>query len=126
METTTCQGTNRRGEPCSATPQENGWCFFHDPDREGDRRASARRGGKARQGRTISTPGGGSVTLRTVDDVLSYLEEIAGNLATLENSVARAGAQCRVAQQALAAIVDHELEQRLEALEGVIHGDKAA
>ena len=49
MNTNECQGTNRTGGPCSATPQTNkSWCVWHDPALTEQRQRWNRDAGKAK------------------------------------------------------------------------------
>lgn len=124
-----CKGRNKRGEPCAAPTQAGrpSWCYFHDPEKRQERAAARRAGGKARHGRTIGkSGGGGSVTLRTVGDCLDVLEAEAAELLSLERSVSRTRALVSLVSEAGRLIVNHEFEQRLEALEASTHGKQAS
>jgi len=48
-KTSGCQGINRSGEPCSATPQSGkAWCLWHDPNLTEQRTHWNREAGKAK------------------------------------------------------------------------------
>ena len=66
---------------------------------------------------------GGPVRLRTIDDVLTGLETVAGDLQGLENSISRAGALTRCFQAAAGVLQMAEVETRLQRLEAAIGGD---
>ena len=40
-----CQGTRTDGKPCSAPSSENGYCFWHDPNRREEMIEASRKGG---------------------------------------------------------------------------------
>ena len=123
-----CKGTNRQGQPCSATIQEGSeWCFFHDPLRAKDRVQARRRGGKARHGRQIGKVGEeAEIVLESAADVLALLERTANDLLKMENSVSRAKAMTGIASVAVSVIDTSELEGRLQALEAELYGKRSA
>ena len=45
---TRCQATNQAGQPCSAQHWQDGWCRWHHPSLEAERREWSRRGGANR------------------------------------------------------------------------------
>lgn len=48
MKPTRCQATNQQAKPCGAEHYRDGWCRWHHPDLEGERRAWSAKGGSAR------------------------------------------------------------------------------
>ena len=46
-----CQATNQQGKPCGADHYRDGYCRWHHPDLEGERRAWSAKGGSARSNR---------------------------------------------------------------------------
>ena len=48
---TRCQATNQAGQPCSAQHWQGGWCRWHHPSLEAERREWSRRGGANRSNR---------------------------------------------------------------------------
>jgi len=123
-----CQGTNKRGDPCSAAAVTgSAWCFFHDPARAKDRVQARRRGGKARHGRQIGKVGEeAEIVLESAADVLALLERTANDLLKMENSVSRAKAMTGIASVAVSVIDTSELEGRLQALEAELYGKRSA
>lgn len=56
MNTSGCQGQNRYGEPCRATPQTGKpWCAFHDPALAQRRREWNRAAGRGKSTRNRAT-----------------------------------------------------------------------
>src|SRR5215213_5557463 len=43
-----CKGLNTAGEPCGAQALRDGWCAWHDPERQDEMTDARRRGGQAR------------------------------------------------------------------------------
>ena len=111
-----CRATKRNGEPCTApVTGSNGYCWAHDPANADKRRRIASRGGSSR---------GGS---GEIADLKAQLRKLADGV--LSGEVARPDAA--VVNQILntrARLIELErkikeqevLEERLEALEGVL------
>ena len=125
VATTGCKAVNRSGKPCGCAAEQSGsgYCWFHNPAKIAERKAVRSAGGRARHNRSLTTADGGPVRLRTIDDVLTGLETVAGDLQGLENSISRAGALTRCFQAAGQLIQAAELETRLQRLEAAIGGD---
>ena len=112
-----CKATTTAGDPCSAQPvRESGWCYWHDPAREGERRANRRKGGEARSNRARLRKhyAGEVLTLREVQGLLSKLLKDVTEGRT-EPGVASAGASVARAIAAVAQVGD--MEERLTELE---------
>lgn len=45
---TRCQATNQAGQPCSAQHWRDGWCRWHSPELEHERREWSRAGGRGK------------------------------------------------------------------------------
>lgn len=119
-----CKAKTKKGEPCAGFAVGDGdYCFVHDPARAAERAAARRKGGQARHGRTLGTGQAApeTVSLRTVGELLTLLEEEAAELLRLERSVSRTRALVSLVSAAGGLIVDHELEQRITALEGKLN-----
>lgn len=123
-----CIGRNKRGEPCSASPAgDSAYCFFHDPARRVERAEGRRKGGQARHGRKVGKPSTpGAVSLRTMGELLTILEQEAAHLLGLERSVSRTRALVSLVDSAGRLLANHEFEQRLQALEEVLHARRHA
>lgn len=112
-----CQAIGTGGKPCGMAPIKGGeWCFQHDPSRAVERTEARRKGGQ-RGNRARSGPVGEPVPLRTVDQIMTVLEQAAGDAMQLDNSAERCRVLTSLAGQALKALEVGELEARLEALE---------
>ena len=111
-----CQGTNREGGPCSATPQPGKpRCLWHDPARAAERAEWSKRGGRAKshqaRARKAIPPG---VTGAELEGVLTAVltAVIGGHV-----EVGRANAAANVARALIAAKEAGTLEDRIAALE---------
>jgi hypothetical protein len=49
---TRCKATNANGAPCGAQAIRDGWCAWHDPERQAQMTEARRRGGQAKSNRT--------------------------------------------------------------------------
>jgi hypothetical protein len=71
-----CQGHNKDGAPCSATPQRGrDWCVWHDPDLAAKRQAWSVQGGqnKSNKARARKELADQALTMRDTGAVLSRL-----------------------------------------------------
>ena len=108
-----CQATRHDGQPCGATPQGNGWCFTHDPDRAADRANAYRRGGENR-----STTA--RLEKRMTPRLRGVVRRLEGAMAAVEagSMDPRTGtALATLARALIAAYEAGELELRVAALE---------
>ena len=117
-----CDATTASGKPCLAYACEGSrFCFWHDPEREAARQEARKRGGKARQGRSLATTGTpGAVQIREVRGVLPLLDQAVRDVLELENSVARARTIGYLVTVALKALELTTLEDRVSALENAL------
>ena len=117
-----CQGRNARDEPCGAYAIDGSdFCYWHSPDMEDRRRESAARGGRSRHGRTLSAGSKtGDVSLESVADVVSLLEDVVRDLFSLENSIARGRAVGYICGLAVRALEVSDLEARIVRLEELV------
>ncbi len=122
-----CDYIKPDGERCKALPMKGeGYCYAHHPDLEDKRRAAASKGGK-RGGRGRARPGGGDIK-----DVKAWLLKLAsdveeGRLEAKDGSVVSQilNVFLRGVEVERKIKESEELEERLEALEGVLKGRKA-
>ena len=61
------------GEQCNGFALESGLCFSHDPKRKDDKQAAVMKGGQAPKKVVLNLP---PVSIKTVDDVVTMLEEV--------------------------------------------------
>ncbi len=116
MDASKCEGTNREGGPCSATPQTGkAWCVWHDPSLVEQRKQWNRDAGRAKSNRARARKHLQETRdLREVDALLcaSLTSVLAGRITpgvgTAAASIARAIIVVRSA---------HDLEARLAAIE---------
>ena len=112
-----CQAKNKRGEPCSASASDTGFCFTHDATK-GKERATARRNG----GLQRITPHVADAALvpkqtRTITDVMTILDYALQESLVLQNSIQRGRLLVSIAHGYIEALKVGEMEQRLEAVE---------
>ena len=114
-----CKATNRRGEPCGGYAMHGSeFCYAHDPARAKERARARAKGGRARHGRTIGAVGDADpVTVQTMGDVVSLLEQAVNDVLSLENSLQRGRTIATLANVIIKALEFATLEERVEALE---------
>ncbi len=119
-----CRSKTRTGEPCRmAALQGQKRCFAHHPAKSQERAEARKRGGQNRRRPKSGLPQ--SLELRDVAEVRSLLETAARDTLVLENSVARNRTLAYLAGVVLKALKVGEFEERLDALEKILHGDGA-
>lgn len=112
-----CQAKNRRGEPCSASANGNGFCFTHDATK-GKERATARRNG----GLQRITPHVADASLvpkqtRSIEGVMIVLDYALQESLVLQNSIQRGRLLVSIAHGYIEALKVGEMEARLDAVE---------
>ena len=119
MTVTKCQAITQNGTPCQAYAISGShYCFHHDPAQASQRRQARRKGGRARHGRHVGPVGQAEpVTLDTMDDVATLLQQTINDTLKLENSLQRARTIGYLAGLVLKALEMSTLEQRVAALE---------
>ncbi len=116
-----CKAKNRRGEPCNASANGNGFCFTHDATK-GKERAIARRNGGLRR----ITPHVADASLvpkvtRTIADVMIILDYALQESLVLSNSIQRGRLLVSIAHGYIEALKVGELEKRLESIENAMN-----
>jgi len=116
-----CNAKNRRGEPCNASANGNGFCFTHDASR-GKERAIARRNGGLRR----ITPHVADASLvpkatRSISDVMIILDYALQESIVLSNSIQRGRLLVSIAHGYIEALKVGEMEGRLEAVENALN-----
>src|SRR5665811_1845996 len=82
-----CSGLNAQGQPCNATPRQNGLCLWHDPELEEAAREARKLGGQRRK-REVTIRGAYDIEgLRTIPEIRRIVEVAVTDLLGLENSV---------------------------------------
>ena len=118
----TCKFVKASGKQCRAYPmKDSDYCFMHDPSRARER-AEARRLGGLRRRREKATSkvfdwGG----LENVEEIRRVLEVAIVDTLGLDNSPARSRTLGYLASLSLKALEIGELEERVAALEAVVH-----
>ena len=111
---------------CRAAPLREGeYCFMHSPEHAEDMAEAGRLGGLRRR-REVAVAGAYDFAgLQTVADIRRLLEVAVLDILGLENSIGRARTLAYLATTAVKLLEVGELEQRLAALEGALHGQKS-
>lgn len=118
----TCAARRHDNSPCDATPQVGSrFCFFHDPDREDDRRHARQAGGRERSRPAavldVQTP---SPPLRSVSDVTGLLSDTIHQVRTGHLDPKVANCVGYLSGILLKAIEVGQIEERLAAMEAVL------
>jgi hypothetical protein len=116
-----CRASKANGEPCTlAATGPQGFCWAHDPANREKRQRMASRAAKSKPNREISS----------IKTLLEDLTErvLSGELQTGQAAVANqlVNTRLRAIEQERKIRETEELEERLEALEGVLKGRKRA
>ncbi len=116
-----CNAKNKSGEPCSASANENGFCFTHDVTK-GKKRAIARRNG----GLQRITPHVADASIvpketRSISDVMIILDYALQESLVLSNSIQRGRLLVSIAHGFIEALKVGELEKRLESIENAMN-----
>jgi len=114
-----CRATKANGEPCTlAANGPQGFCWAHDPANRDKRRRMASKAAKSKPNRELSS----------IKALLGDLTErvLAGDVETGRAAVANqlVNTRLRAIEQERKMRETEELEERLEALEGVLKGRK--
>ncbi len=112
-----CLGTNRDGNPCSATPDPGAtFCRWHDPNRESEREEWRRKGGAARSNRARARKQLAAAAL-TIDDLDALLCRALVQVAAGKMEPGVGTSMAGIARTVVAIRSTGELERRLEELE---------
>lgn len=114
----TCSFTKEDGRPCKAPPLlDDEFCFWHSPECAKEAAEARRQGGLRRRREKVVSAIYDFSGLRTVEDIQRFLEILAGDTLTQENSARRTHAGARIASVALHALDRGELLTLLQTLE---------
>jgi hypothetical protein len=114
----TCSATNKNGEPCGASPlQDDEFCFLHSPKTAKEAAEARHQGGVRKRREKVVSTVYDFEGLRSVEDIQRFLEIIAVDTLTQDNSPKRSQAGARIASIALQSWDRGELLKRLETLE---------
>ena len=112
-----CQAKNRRGEPCSASANGNGFCFTHDASRGKERAIARRKGGLQRITPHVADASIVPKETRSIEGVMIILDYALQESLALSNSIQRGRLLVSIAHGYLETLKIGEIEQRLEAVE---------
>ncbi len=117
-----CSHIHQSGKSCRGFAITGSrYCFAHDPAQAAKRDAARRRGGKAGRGATLTES---SVAVRSLGDVLTLVEATINDVRAGRVDVRVANAVGYLANVAMKAIEQSDLEARLEALESVLEPER--
>ena len=112
-----CLGTNRDGNPCSATSDPGTtWCRWHSPDREAERVEWRRKGGAARSNKARARKKMADAVL-TIDDLDGLLCRALVQVAAGALEPGVGSAMSVIARTITTIRSTGELERRIEELE---------
>ena len=118
-----CDFTKANGESCQANAVSGSTlCFWHNPANAVERAQARLKGGHNRQVR--KGEGHGPYSIKSVEDVMTALNDALNDADLLENSHARSRSVGYLCQIMLKGLEVGELEARLEALEKKVGGAK--
>ena len=118
----TCRAIAASGHPCKAAPmKDSDYCFMHDPTRARERAEARRLGGLRRKREKATAEIFDWAGLRNVPEVRRLLEVAVADTLGLDNSPARSRTLGYLASLSLKALEVGEHEERLTALEAVVH-----
>ncbi len=112
-----CNAKNKRGEPCSASANGNGFCFTHDVTKGAERAIARRNGGLRRITPSVADKSLVPKVTRTITDVMTILDYALQESLVLQNSISRGRLLVSIAHGYIEALKVGEMEQRLEAVE---------
>ena len=112
-----CQATNRRGEPCSASANETGFCFTHDATKGRERAIARRNGGLQRITPHVADASILPSRTRSIEDAMIILDYALQESLVLPNTIQRGRLLVSIAHGFIEALKVGEIEQRMEAVE---------
>jgi hypothetical protein len=113
-----CAHVHPSGRSCGGFAiADSRFCFAHAPEQAEKRNEARRRGGRADRGATLAES---SVSVRSLGDVVALVETTINDVRAGRVDVRVANAVGYLANVALKAISQTDLETRLEALEAVL------
>ena len=84
-----CQAKNKRGMPCNASANENGFCFTHDANKGKERAIARRNGGLQRITPHVADDSMLPTRTRSIEDVMTILDYTLQESLGLQNSIQR-------------------------------------
>ena len=122
MADRTCKARNENGDPCrQAALREGDFCFWHSPDHAQEAQEARRLGGLRRRREKAVAGAYGLEGLGSVEQIRRVLEIGVLDCLGLDNSIARSRTLAYLAQVAVKLLEVGELEQRVRAIESVLH-----
>ena len=116
-----CQANNRQGEPCSASANDNGFCFTHDATKGKERAFARRKGGLQRITPHVADASIVPKETRSIEGVMIILDYALQESLALSNSIQRGRLLVSIAHGYLETLKIGEIEQRMEAIENAMN-----
>lgn len=119
-----CKATTIDGKPCGANQiRANGFCYWHDPDLEEERREKRARGGK-----NSSNAARAKKAMKQYEgmDLVSVLHGVLDGLLTGNHEPGVANAAANVAKAISQLRTSQELEARIAGIEAIVNEAKTA
>ena len=118
----TCKARNESGDPCrQAALREGDFCFWHSPDHAQEAAEARRLGGLRRRKEKVTSGAYDFEGLSDIGQIRRLLEIAALDALGLENSIARSRTLAYLAQVSVKLLEVGELEDRVRAIESVLH-----
>ena len=119
----TCKYRKPNGQECRAAPLRNSaYCFMHDPSVAAERAEARRLGGLRRRREKATSEVYDWTGIQRIEEIQRILKVAIVDTLGLDNSPARSRTLGYLASLSLKALEVAELEQRVAALEQVVHG----
>ena len=112
-----CEAKNKRGEPCSASAGESGFCFTHDATKGKERAIARRKGGLQRITPHVADAELVPKRTRSINDAMIILDYALQESIALPNTIQRGRLLVAIAHGYIEALKVGEMEQRMEAVE---------
>jgi hypothetical protein len=115
-----CDGVTREGSGCRARPVASSrFCFFHDPDRQAERKAAQRAGGQKKRTAVLaeSIP---DAPLKSAEDAVALLADTINQVRRGELDPKVANAVGYLTGLLMKGVRETEIERRLTALEAAV------
>lgn len=121
-----CRWVKADGTPCQANALlGSDYCFFHDPDKAGEREAAQRAGGRVGKVAALP-PDTPDASLSSMADVVTFLGRTINQVRRGELDPKVANAVGYLAATLLRALEQGDIEKRLAELEAVVKGQHAS
>ena len=115
-----CEAKNKRGEPCSASANDTGFCFTHDATKGKERAIARRKGGLQRITPHVADAELVPKQTRSIEDAMIILDYALQESLVLPNTIQRGRLLVSISHGYIEALKVGEFEQRMEAVENAL------